>query len=1102
MRYLTLTLCFLFVSGTLNAQELPKVIPPSPEAISMIQYGNTTVNFYAGQPSLSIPIHTVSSRGYQLPISLSYTAFSGVNVESIAPWVGLGWALNATGTVSRTVRDVPDDINSSKGVGYMTVAEPDFTDNIAMQGYLDGYKDKEPDKFNYSVNGLSGSFFIDKTGMVIQKNKTNVKIEYTRTSEIDNFTITDVSGMQYHFSHKEMTLALGQGQVAVDVPVATSSWYLDSVKDQNGHVLVSFLYYDFSNLQHTTYSSQSLKEDLTLFQAATDMRYTQNTTTAKRIKEIHYSGGKVKFIASSGTRLDYTNDKYLEEIQILDGSDNPIKRFKLSYSYFDENGIVPITSTSGTTIFNGLSVGHYFKRLKLDQVQEWNEDATDSLPPYTFEYNSGNLPHRYSFAKDHWGFYNGQELNNSPEPNYKILYYTKDVLGQPDVEHLRSIGTANKEANAAYSKYGVLKKIIYPSGGSTEFDLEGNTVESDDLPNNKTPQTFDLNIDNVQSSNFNVSLMADPFTVLKLTGTIPHQGCGISGAIHDAGTSAVVENFNVPFDGSGGPFSHEHSVSLKDGTYFLKLQYQSGCTYDDARDKLSMSYENELATTNKPVGGLRVKSITDHDGISTDNDVTRYFYYQENGATGNSTGRLVSVPRYAYQRMNYAYANGTWTSIPHPFGVIRSIRPHYPLMTTNGSYVGYGKVTVINGDSQITGKTEYEFTTAQEYPDFSDGFYNTALSGENYYITAHGLHEVYPFPETEDRDYMRGLQKRQTVYKYNGSTYDKVSEVENLYALTFNVPMEDGGTLYPGQLPDDVSANGSNYSSLKGLKVYVKGPLNYDIKWYNIYTGRLDQRRTTTRQYSATNPSEYIETISTNHWDDLGTSPGYYNVSRVETTDSEGNTLETKMYYPYDLNELSGLSTPETNALVEMQRDTTNMVSTVVQQEQYRAGVKLSTLRNNLELTNSYILPSSVETAKGTNALETRVKYHLYDDFGNPLEVSQEDGTHITYVWGYNKTLPVAKLQNATYAQVETALGTNFDLGTNGLTTTQADSLRAISGALVTTIEYQWGLGMTSQTDPNGLTTSYEYDKFGRLIVVKDPDGNIINTYKYNYKGQ
>jgi YD repeat-containing protein len=53
--------------------------------------------------------------------------------------------------------------------------------------------------------------------------------------------------------------------------------------------------------------------------------------------------------------------------------------------------------------------------------------------------------------------------------------------------------------------------------------------------------------------------------------------------------------------------------------------------------------------------------------------------------------------------------------------------------------------------------------------------------------------------------------------------------------------------------------------------------------------------------------------------------------------------------------------------------------------------------------------------------------------------------------------------------------------------------------AHILTFAYKPLVGVTSQTDPNGVTTYCEYDSFGRLKCTKDDDGNILKQYDYNY---
>jgi YD repeat-containing protein len=55
------------------------------------------------------------------------------------------------------------------------------------------------------------------------------------------------------------------------------------------------------------------------------------------------------------------------------------------------------------------------------------------------------------------------------------------------------------------------------------------------------------------------------------------------------------------------------------------------------------------------------------------------------------------------------------------------------------------------------------------------------------------------------------------------------------------------------------------------------------------------------------------------------------------------------------------------------------------------------------------------------------------------------------------------------------------------------------AGAQMTSFTYKPLVGMTSQTDANGNVTYFEYDANGRLLFVKDNDGNILKSHQYKY---
>src|SRR6187399_2089539 len=84
------------------------IVPPSPTAAALARYGQVPVSLSSGIPEITIPLFEIKDHELYLPVTLSYHA-SGIKVEEIASWVGLGWSLNAGGVVTRNVMGLPDE---------------------------------------------------------------------------------------------------------------------------------------------------------------------------------------------------------------------------------------------------------------------------------------------------------------------------------------------------------------------------------------------------------------------------------------------------------------------------------------------------------------------------------------------------------------------------------------------------------------------------------------------------------------------------------------------------------------------------------------------------------------------------------------------------------------------------------------------------------------------------------------------------------------------------------------------------------------------------------------------------------------------------------
>ena len=83
-------------STLLSTKNNPYLVPPTPEAAAVLNYGQYSVSQASGQVDVSIPIYEIRTRELTFPVSLSYIG-GGVKVTDKASWAGLGWVLNAGG---------------------------------------------------------------------------------------------------------------------------------------------------------------------------------------------------------------------------------------------------------------------------------------------------------------------------------------------------------------------------------------------------------------------------------------------------------------------------------------------------------------------------------------------------------------------------------------------------------------------------------------------------------------------------------------------------------------------------------------------------------------------------------------------------------------------------------------------------------------------------------------------------------------------------------------------------------------------------------------------------------------------------------------------
>lgn len=469
--------CWLTVQQS-KAQEknkLTKVIPPSPNAAALMKFADIPVSNYTGTPNIDIPLYTIQSGDISVPISLSYHA-SGIKLIEEASVVGLGWALQAGGAVSRNILDKDDFAEASS---YFTASVPDikntpdslliFRESSFITHTQEGevldlnelftsrdFYDFESDIFFFNFQGRSGKFNLNRQKQAVLNKQEDLEIIPNRNGL--SFTITDESGFRYIFNRIEYSYL-----ASVGINQATS-WYLSEITSPTKNK-VKFIYDvasapTYTNLGITEISRTNCPGAYTSSVSnGTSLSY---TVTLSRIE---FTNGLVEFLYND-ERDDLPNGKRLTTIKINtinnDNSLKPLKQFDFSYSYFNENS----TYTSSA-----------YKRLRLDGITEKAGDI--QLPPYLFTYNEPSVAHaglinKDSRSIDHWGYFNGVSQQGLIPAFKGIVKRTVGVDGT--LKTLESVYMelpgANRNSHPELMKVFSLSSVTYPTGGKALIELE------------------------------------------------------------------------------------------------------------------------------------------------------------------------------------------------------------------------------------------------------------------------------------------------------------------------------------------------------------------------------------------------------------------------------------------------------------------------------------------------------------------------------------------------------------------------------------------------------------------------------------------------------
>jgi hypothetical protein len=1076
--------------------------------------------------------------------------------------------------------------------------------NEKYRQHNDVAADKQLDYFSFQFNGKSGLFVLDPAAgsnkcaslgdskMIITFNEDYGLASQGIRTTITSFTIQDDDGLIYRFKDHGMNKVLeskfcdrsltqfqeqpafkpggiyhqaGFDNPAFVNPWIIGSWYLTEIEDPFTHRKVTFSY-ETRTINSVAGVDISWDEwhDYIIINHKTSLAQVPfiSTITCPDGNKVTFKYGK--------DRIDLPGDKVLTSVDFTysamgrSGIETRfLSRYLLNASYFILNRYGAPVSTFQKKM----------ARLCLRSVTKLGPDLKEDSPPYSFDYFLGSnpvedfVPPPFCASHDIWGFYNG--FNSVGYANNEIITPFGDVStlnfnqlkGLCFMHNGVPISGVYLNPKDRLAKNGLLKQIIYPTGGTLSYDYAQNTGVLD-VDGNGSPT------------------MVGGVHVSKTSIT--------DGGYSNGCANPIVTQYNyVTASGQSSLWGLEMPKNTSDLTMHYAPEKRNyrwsfrkcngsiyGCCYYafvnpgvmTQTQALSLNDFQRFMMNNEETLGII-------SGVMTILDIVIV-------ATG-STG-VLSIVALALDVISSWIELGVTclrdntkdgTTITHHSIDMNGISP-LPAQ--------FKRVEVVDG-SGASGKTVHVFTSADDYPIWVK--YNPRLTARQRF-----------------GPWLYGLPKLTTEYDVSGK---KVKETETKYFTDFSKriiePLANGVPTPPHGVASNlvnckclVKKNASQrytdwvqpekYGADYQLSDHLDGQaVDLAVEFYPLYTGRMLQDSLVERVYRKGDDTKYVETITGIYYD------GNFEQVQTETLKSSDGNLKVKTII-YSKNMSGGI--------IDVMKQN-NLLTVPIRILEYADGGYLNeTVNEYVQTANGDIKLYRTLAERTDHPLNTQnwsfysgptttdySKFKVsglfsYDASGNLITAKDEGGRSIANIYDYNDKYVAASVINAD-AAVDKPAYTSFETGSLGgwqlaagatyansavtgnvslnlagnscsatLNTSKPYILSFWAGSGVTvstgstlvksaptingftyyeyniaagtgtvtvsgnalidelrvypknsrmrTVTYDPIVGKTSDCDDNNHVTYYEYDNLARMVNVRDENRNIVKHYEYN----
>ncbi len=1070
--------CLIFSLELANAQ-LPSQRMPSfttPNAAGFELLTKVPISQFTGSPNISIPIYTIEDGSFNVPISLRYHA-SSVRVHSHPGWVGLGWSLMAGGQINRTVNGNMDEwkgklIGDPETGFYYSFAklagnDAEWNSEARMKQYASEYLpgslaayEAMPDEFSFSFLGYSGKFFWTHEGKWKVISDDEIKVEFDPTLGIGMIAENGLRG-----NILDRINAYGN----IDEKSVWTNRYF------NKFTLVTpdGARYEFGGINATEYTVPYLSQDVK----------NPIPVTWYLAKIISPSGGEINF--------DYEPGELITSLT---------QRIFFSQSERE----------SGPFVF-GLEPGCW-TNVPLD-ADAGRIDGVIMFPVYlsSITYPKGNVKFKRISINQELRWPTDEmidsDLGNTPSQKTLPVYFRPHIPGEPTYGYGKQRGWPQL-TNIEINDYA------YPGDPKTKLFSLVHSLNTSER----------LKLLSIQESSGDMSAKMPPHIFTYNTTRLPSYSDIKSNDHWDFYNGFDQVNFPKATEGIEQYSQKFYTAREPDVSGFYgkaeileQIQYPTGgavkfeCephTYSKVVDREDNLLRLIELPSNKVAGGLRIKRILHFNSVSQIQPslIKEYFYAKDFSLNSTlsslkSSGILGGYPKYYWP--NYTAKDISGVSYKYSVFSSGAVLPFG--INSEGSHVGYSEVVEVskNVDGSTNGYTKYRFSN------FDQDIWGVPHPDEIGYSLDPNRSVFSPYTSNDNQ---RG--KLQAEEHFNAS--DLPVEITRLrYAITAN-----GYVRRVLQEPFDVCT-----ASTAGAQTCF-------VTAYKSYINRYNLVQKDVLRFSYANSLSITETFEYNA----------QNLLSRKTQTSNGSFLETIIKYPLDYTSVPSITSGDLESIgigKLIQKNILNRPIEVIEMKnnQIKEGrlTIYKTFANNVfphkefkfesnkllpigsalssqSVTDDsdYFNPASLFLDNGNYIFrkdrlysQQPIVYDQYDSKGNVREIFKANDLVKCYVWGYKKSLPVAEILGATLVEVA-ALGVDLDDLSNQAYTDEvmrskiAIIRNGLPRAQVTGYTYN-AFGITSKVDPSGRIIYYVYDKLGKLIFIKDIDGNILQALEYNY---